>query len=79
MAQDFRTKFYKKITGRYNESVYLFKTYEYFGRKKILGWMSAYKDKKHSHTSFIVESGAGIPEKRMEKQITSYLKLKKVI
>lgn len=34
-------------------------------------FISAYRDKNHN--SFIVESGAGIPRQRMQKQVHSYL------
>ena len=67
--------FYKSVevegshsSYRNTETAYLFKNVE---DGKIV-WLSAYGDR--GGTNFIVESGAGIPEKKMERQIMTYLK-----
>lgn len=61
----------KSSYGTY-EKVYLFNNYDELTGK--LSWMTAYRQR--DGTDFIVESGAGIPEKKMESQIMSYLRRK---
>jgi hypothetical protein len=73
-------KFFKEIniTGSHsayntNIKVYIFKVWsDSTPSKKTADWMSAFRDR--NGTDFIVESGAGISEKKMESQIKSYLK-----
>jgi hypothetical protein len=73
-------KFYKEVKinnpkssyGTY-EKIYLFKIYDEYSKDKP-AWMSAYRDRNGD--DFIVESGAGISESKMESQIMSYLKKK---
>lgn len=73
--QRFKQDYYKTIKIG-NKKFYVFKTKESIkGRKYRTAWLSVYetKDKKF----FVVESGAGIPLERMNKQITGYLKKEK--
>ena len=53
---------------RSTETAFIFKNVE----NGKISWLSAYSDR--NGTNFIVESGAGIPEKKMERQIMTYLK-----
>ena len=72
MSQDFRETLFKRIRSK-NRIIYLFRTFEHFThRKPIFGWITAYKNMKREQ--FIVESGAGITQKRAEKQIRDYIK-----
>lgn len=64
-------KFYKKLkvtANNHSQIIYLFKYLNNLSSRTA--WISAYKDKKG--TQFIVESGAGIPEDRMESQVRIY-------
>lgn len=81
MAEQYLTsKFYKTLRidnpkssyGTFQD-VYLFKVYDSLSPNGA-SWMSAYRQK--DGTDFIAESGAGIPEKKMEAQLVSYLKKK---
>jgi hypothetical protein len=70
--QKFTQKFYKKLKIG-NKEYYLFKVNESIeGKKPKLAWIDAYKEK--DRTGFLVESGAGITQEKMEKQIEDYLK-----
>lgn len=77
MAQEFKQVFYKKlhIVGEYGgkRDVFLFKNYSRIDNGKWgLDFLSAYKSRRAE--DFIVESGAGISQEKMEKQIINYLK-----
>lgn len=77
MGQKFKQVFYKKVNvvGRRGgrRDVFLFKNYSKIDNGRWgLDFISVYKTRKAD--DFIVESGAGISEKRMESQIMSFLK-----
>jgi hypothetical protein len=77
MGQEYKQVYYKKVNvkGKYGgeRNVYLFKNYSRIDKGKWgLDFISAYKSKNGE--DFIVESGAGITQEKMEKQIVNYLK-----
>ena len=71
MGQEFKSRFYKTL--KVGERIfYLFEELESFDKKKWnLSYIRVTSDR--SGKNFVVESGAGIPKQRMEKQITTYL------
>jgi len=76
MVQEHKQVFYKKvhIKGMYGgeRDVFIFKNYSRIsGGKWGLDFLSAYKSRRGE--DFIVESGAGISQEKMEKQIMNYL------
>jgi hypothetical protein len=76
-TQELKSKFYR-VMHFGNQPVYLFKEVEYWdGEDRGTMFIRATKDREGER--FLVESGAGISEKRMESQIVRYFnnKLKK--
>ena len=74
MAQEFKSRFYKKVRigGR---DFYLFKEFDRIDKGKWgLTYIRVTSDR--AGDDFVVESGAGITQARMEKQIMNYLKRK---
>ena len=71
-SQDFKQEYYKTLKYG-NRFFYIYKNLESFndGKNWKLSWMTAYENMDGK--GFIVESGAGISEQKMESQIKSYL------
>ena len=77
MGQEHKQTFYKKVHIKGNNGgerdVYFFKNYSRIDKGKWgLGFISVYKSRNGE--DFIVESGAGVTQEKMEKQIINYLK-----
>ena len=72
MGQEFKSKFYREVKIG-ERTFYLFKEMESFSKGKwSLSYIRVTSDRKGKN--FVVESGAGISQERMQKQIMDYLK-----
>ena len=70
--QNFKTEFYKEVSIG-ERKFYLYKISEEYDNTWHLSWISAYKEPSPESYNFVVESGAGITEERMMKQVLGYL------